>query len=64
MVNFNAWRCRNCKHYHTTISGQLRPGDQCSNPNVKETYESYGCKCMKWESNDNLVYLENKYNGR
>lgn len=58
MVDFNKWCCRNCKHYHTFFSGLGKPIDICANANVVKTHESYGCKCIKWESMDNLVYLE------
>jgi hypothetical protein len=50
MVDFNKWRCRNCLHWHWTnfIKDAIRP---CENS---------GCTCVNWESNDNLVYLEQK----
>lgn len=60
MIDFNQWRCRNCKHFHTIYTEKDRPENACSNPHVDSNYVSFGCMCMKWESNDNLFYLEEK----
>ena len=55
MVDFNKWRCRNCKHWHDADM----PDDAACN---YETIAMKGpCGCANWESNDNLVYLEMKY---
>jgi len=53
MVDFNKWRCRNCKHWH--VSDFLTTRDL-----TKRDCIHSNCGCSNWESNDNLVYLEQK----
>lgn len=50
MVNFNIYRCRNCKHWH-----DKEMSEQCGFETVKM---SGPCLCANWQSNDNLKYLE------
>ena len=57
----NEWLCRNCKHFHTMYIGNELPENQCSNEYVSPSHPSYGCLCDHWYSNDNLVYLEEKF---
>jgi hypothetical protein len=59
MVDFNKWRCRNCKHWHYApsvgIEKCLALIEMVRNDNGITSEE---CGCINWESNDNLVYLE------
>lgn len=62
MVDFNGYRCRNCKHFHHAGSISYSIDGKCGKlldqlSNFIGTY----CKCSKWESSDNLRYLEDKY---
>jgi hypothetical protein len=57
MVDFNKWRCRNCKHWH--VLDFLTTRDL-----IKRDCIHSNCGCSNWESNDNLVYLERKYASR
>lgn len=60
-VDENFWLCRNCKHYHTYFKEKRFPENECANVSISREHQSWNCKCVKWESSDNLVYLEQKY---
>ena len=51
MVDWNRWKCRNCLHWHHSDFKNL----------FKTICVHRSCGCNNWESNDNLFYLENKY---
>jgi hypothetical protein len=52
MVDFNRYLCRNCKHWHDADEPK---GTPCRFEQVAMKTE---CPCTNFESNDNLVYLE------
>jgi len=52
VVDFNRYRCRNCKHWH---DADVPKGQPCLYQTISMPEE---CQCTNWESNDNLVYLE------
>ena len=64
MVDFNKYRCRNCKHWHNQGNLLLAAEGKCgkfienTDPIVSNRCAVY-CACKNFESNDNLVYLEN-----
>lgn len=61
MVNWIQWHCRNCKHFHNSPQGI----EKCLII-VNSVIDDNGvtqneCGCENWESVDNLIYLEQKY---
>jgi len=60
VVNFNAWRCRNCMHWHDWYEVAKEPTGSCKQYNYNTNIT---CGCDNWESNDNLRYLEMKAKG-
>lgn len=62
MVNFNSLICRNCKHFHSAGNIDLSKEGKCGV--ILEidlaicTNSIMYCACNKFESSDNLIYLE------
>lgn len=54
MVDFNRYRCRNCKHWH--MNPFTRKAHTCGVYYKDRTLIQ--CGCENFESNDNLIYLE------
>ena len=45
---FTRWQCRNCGHWHPWVY------------NLKSVSDICRCPCNKFESKDNLIYLEER----
>ena len=60
MVDFMAWQCRNCYHWHDWESSYNSPTDICRERYYPLDGDPKSCLCSNWESIDNLVYLEMK----
>lgn len=55
MVDFRKIKCRNCKHYHGTVTHKYFCWAY-----LDDTLQG-NCGCTNFESCDNLIYLEDKY---